>query len=502
LRFCGHCGTQVSDPHVETVLVPPGDEGEDLLRRVRHVFAGEYEIESEVGRGGMGVVYKAKEVSLHRDVALKVLPPELGITVKAVERFKREGRLVADLDHPNITPVYRAGQVGGMLHIAMKYVEGRTLDAILEQQGPLPVPVVLAVLRAATRALAYAHERGIVHRDVKGANILIGRNGRIMMTDFGVALRASDITLTQAGTLIGTPAFMSPEQCAGKRALPQSDQYSVGVLAFQMLAGTVPFSAESLAGLIQHHFFTLPPDVKIARDDVPPELVEIVDRSLRKDPADRFLSTRDMVAAVGTIPFGEEERRASEDFLRAVARGESLLRVTTRELPPLPDQPTMLVASAAPAAPAAPAPPKSSLWRRVAAASAVLVAIIAAVAVWRDDATEKTNAAQTAESSSAIPIVAAAEIPALPRPESAPPSATFVEMGRLRLLTAPPDAEILVDGRRAGVGSLFDHPVPTGARRIVVRAPGYRSFDTTVVVGVAGTLNLRLVALATEGDPE
>lgn len=481
-RFCGHCGTQVSDPHVETVVLPSEDEGGELLRRVRHVFAGEYEVEGELGRGGMAVVYKATEVALRRVVALKVLPPEIGITAKAMERFKREARLVAELDHPNITPVYRAGQVGGILHIAMKYVEGRTLDAILEQQGPLPIPVVLAVLRAATRALAYAHERDIVHRDVKGANILIDRDGRIMVSDFGAALRASDITLTQAGTLIGTPAFMSPEQCSGKRALPQSDQYSLGIVAFQMLAGAVPFSSETLAGLMQHHFFTLPPDVRVARDDVPAELVAMVHRALQKDPADRFSSTRDMVAAVGTIPFGEEERRASEDFLRALTRGESPLRVTTRELPPLPDQPTLLMASAAPR-------PRGRWWRVAAAGAAV--ATVAAVALWPGPVRNETAAGPVADTA-----------PPAPEPVVPPPARSAPAPGRLRLLTDPPDAEILVDGRHANVGSLFDYAVAAGTRRIEIRAPGYRSFDTTLVVAAGVTHNLRLVALAAGESPE
>ncbi|MGH7751250.1 MAG: protein kinase domain-containing protein, partial [Gemmatimonadales bacterium] len=277
-RFCGTCGAQLSDPAGATLVVAPEEEGQ-LLERIRRVFAGEYDIEGEVGRGGMGIVLKATEVALQRTVALKILPPDVGITAQAVERFKREACLVAELDHPNITPVYRAGQLGGILHIAMRFVEGSTVDAIAEQQGPLPVPVVLAVLRAATRALAYAHERDIVHRDVKGANILVDRDGRVMVSDFGVALRASDVSLTQKGTLVGTPTFMSPEQCAGRRALPQSDQYSLGVVAFQLLAGATPFTSETLPGLIQHHLFTAPPDLRQARDDVPGELLSIIERT-------------------------------------------------------------------------------------------------------------------------------------------------------------------------------------------------------------------------------
>src|SRR5256886_15054314 len=177
--------------------------------------------------------------------------------------------MVAEIDHPNIIPVYRVGQIGGILFIVMKFVEGKSLDAILQEQGALSVPVTLHVLRAAARALAYAHACGIVHRDVKGANILIDSDGRVMVSDFGVALRSADVTLTADGTVIGTPPFMSPEQCAGRRAGPQSDQYSLGIVAFQMLAGSLPFHADTLAGVMHHHFFTPVPDLTLVRDDLP-----------------------------------------------------------------------------------------------------------------------------------------------------------------------------------------------------------------------------------------
>ena len=152
-RFCPNCGTPVSDPQSATVVLP-SEAGDDLLQRLRLVLAGEYEVEQELARGGMAIVYRATEVGLGRVVALKVLPPDLGLTPRAVERFKREARMVAELDHPNIIPVFRVGQSGTILYIVMKFVEGLALDAILEAQGALPVHTVLYVLRGATRALA------------------------------------------------------------------------------------------------------------------------------------------------------------------------------------------------------------------------------------------------------------------------------------------------------------------------------------------------------------
>ncbi|HEX9703747.1 MAG TPA: protein kinase [Gemmatimonadales bacterium] len=473
-NFCGRCGTQVIDPDGSTVVVE-AEDGEALLRTVRHVFAGEYEIEEELGRGGMAVVFKATEVALQRVVALKVLPPELGVTVKAAERFKREARLVAELGHPNIIPVYSAGQVGGLLHISMRYVEGRTLDRIIEAQGALPVPVVLAVLRAAARALTYAHERDIVHRDVKGGNILVDRDGRVMASDFGVALRASDVTLTAAGSIIGTPAFMSPEQCAGKRALPQSDQYALGIVAFHMLAGSVPFRAETLAGLMQHHFFTAPPDLFRVRPDLPPSLVECVNRMLAKDSRQRFERTRELLTALGAVPFTEIERHESERMLRDLARGTVIDRVRTEEVPALPELPTMLMS-----------PPRLTSRRRTlmrAAGAAATVVLVASAAIWARGAGERSE-----------PIGSQVSAPT-PTPLPAQPAPAPRATGKVRVLTNPPDAVILVDGRQVGEGSLWDFRVTAGPRRIGVRAPGYRPFDTALVVTAGATVSLGRIAL-------
>lgn len=485
-RFCGHCGVQALDPHAATVVVEPGAQ-DALLERLRLIFAGEYEVERELARGGMAVVFKATEVALQRSVALKILPPDLGLSVQAVERFKREAQMVAELDHPNIIPVYRVGQVGGILHIVMKFIEGRPLDEMVEAQSALPVPVVLAVLRAAARALTFAHERDIVHRDVKSANILVDTDGRVVVSDFGIALRASDATLTVAGSLIGTPAFMSPEQCGGRRAEPQSDQYSLGIVAFQMLTGKVPFEAESLPGILQHHLYTPVPDVRRARDDVPDGLIAVVERALAKDPDHRFTATGDMLRAIEAVPFPEADRRESERALRELAGGGSRPRVITRSLPALADAQTLSLNLLR----------AQQRWRRVGplavAATAVLV-VLGGGAWWvlRDN-----RAVAGPDTVSPPPPVLgggadsgkAAAFAPRPNPVSLTPSAP---MGKLRVLTTPADAEILIDGRRAGVGSVWDRAVPAGTRRLVVRAAGYRTVDTTVVVQPDSTLRLRL----------
>ena len=486
-RFCANCGTLVVDPQGATVVLETEDP-EALFRQVRMVLAGEYEVESELARGGMGVIFKATEVALRRSVALKVLPPEVGLSVKAAERFKREARMVAELDHPNIIPVYRVGQLGGIFFIAMKFIEGRSLGLILDTQGALPVPVALQVLRGATRALAYAHERHIVHRDIKGANILVDQDGRVMVSDFGVALRASDVNLTADGAVIGTPAFMSPEQCAGGRTGPQTDQYAVGILGFQMLTGSVPFRADTIAGMMQHHFFTPVPDIREVRDDVPVALVEVLNRALQKDPGARFPATRDMLAALEALPFSEAERRDSEGVLRQLVQGSGIAKVPTRGLPPLPDSPTVPLTPAPPRVRRLPVPAMLAI-------SGLLLLGLALgairLAARRGDAKLSPTAAPPPASlqASSAPASSRRDTSRATEPSAAAPS------GKLRMLTSPSDAEILVDGRRVGVGSVFDLPLAVGARRLAVQAPGYSTFDTIVVVDSGGTISLGRIAL-------
>ena len=488
-RFCGHCGTLVGDPHDPTLTLPVAT-GDDLLQRLRMVLAGEYEVEHELARGGMAVVFKATEVGLRRVVALKVLPPELGLTARAAERFKREARMVAEIDHPNIIPVYRVGQFGGILFIVMKFVEGKSLDAILQEQGALPVPATVYVLRAAARALAYAHACGIVHRDVKGANILVDSDGRVMASDFGVALRSSDVTLTVDGTVIGTPAFMSPEQCAGRRAGPQSDQYSLGIVAFQMLAGSVPFHADTLAGVMHHHFFTPVPDLTLVRDDLPAHLLDVVRRALNKDPERRFKATRDMLTAIEATAFSERDRRKSERTLQYLVQGRAVKKITTHALPPLADMPTLAM-GALPAIPARPRRLTGSM--RLAGLTAVgLVAVGAAWLLGRPSGAPAPAVGGPVDS----PSGRSASVPP-PRPvirRAATPT------GRLRLLTTPTTASIWIDGRRVGTGSVYDDvPISPGARHLEVRAPGYETFDTTVVIEAGGTLSLKRVTLRSRG---
>ena len=317
----------MSEPSLSGTVTSAPDP-HPLLGLLRTELAPEYAVEREVGRGGMAVVFLANEVQLGRAVAIKVLPPEMALAPNVAERFKREARMAASLDHPNIIPIYRVGQAGGVHYMVQKYIEGRSLDGILGNQGALPISVTLHILRCVTSALAFAHGRGIIHRDIKGANILIDTDGRILVSDFGIARAVEDVALTASGAVVGTPAFMSPEQCSGQPLGPQCDQYSLGVVAFQMVTGSVPFMAPTLPAIMQHHFFTPVPDIEQMREGVPLELRELITRALAKKPEHRYASTDDMLAAVEAIPFSDSTRKRAEAALRELARGVGIGRVS------------------------------------------------------------------------------------------------------------------------------------------------------------------------------
>jgi len=304
-----------------------------------------------------------------------------------------------------------------------------------------------------------------------------------MVSDFGVALRAADVTLTADGTVIGTPPFMSPEQCAGRRAGPQSDQYSLGIVAFQMLTGAVPFQADTLLGIMHHHFFTPVPDVRLVRGDVPSALIDVLHVALAKEPGARYASTRDMLTAVEAIPFSEADRRESERLLRALAAGSLVEKIAIRGLPALPTGPTMAMNLPAPP------PPRWPSGRRARLAAVGAVASLALGAAWW------ISRAGGAPAPAPIPGSTAAPPPAAPPSATAPSPRTAGPTGKLRMLTSPPDAEILIDDRRLGIGSVFDQEVAAGPRRLRVRAPGYQTFDTSIVVPRGETLRLGRIAL-------
>ncbi len=275
---------------------------------VERALSAHYELDAEIGRGGMGIVYRARDRRLKRMVAIKVLPPELAFRSDIKTRFLREAETAAQLNHPNIVPIYTVDEVHGLVFFEMAYVSGDNLAKRLHDRGVLPVDEVRHILRDVADALAYAHERGVVHRDIKPDNILLdAETGRPMVTDFGIARAVSDgdSRLTATGMAIGTPAYMSPEQAAGERVIDgRSDIYALGIVAYQMLAGEPPFSAGSTPAMLVKHISEIPVPVEQRRADVPPDLARAVSLMLQKDPANRFPSAGDLVKALdgGVMP--------------------------------------------------------------------------------------------------------------------------------------------------------------------------------------------------------
>jgi eukaryotic-like serine/threonine-protein kinase len=263
--------------------------------RLAEALGDAYTIEGEVGRGGMGVVYRARDERLQRRVAIKVLPPELAFQKDIRERFTREAQTAARLSHPNIVPIHSVGEGAGLVYFVMGYVDGESVAARIRRRGKLPIEEARRIMKEAADALSAAHALSIIHRDIKPDNILLeGTRGRVMVTDFGIAKALSSTsgaTLTGAGVAIGTPAFMSPEQAAGERDIDgRSDVYSLGIVSFQMLTGELPFSAPTVAGILMKQITEPAPDIRTRRSDVPEDLALAVSRCLEKDPENRWPS--------------------------------------------------------------------------------------------------------------------------------------------------------------------------------------------------------------------
>ena len=282
----------------------------ELRAHIERVLTAHYELDTEIGRGGMGVVYRARDRRLKRHVAIKVLPPELAFQSAIKIRFLREAETAAQLSHPNIVPIYTVDELEGLVFFVMAYISGDNLAKRLHDTGVLPVEDVRRVTREVADALAYAHERGVVHRDIKPDNILLDANtGRTMVTDFGIARAASGGDagrLTATGMAIGTPAYMSPEQAAGDREIDgRSDLYSLGIVAYQMLVGEPPFVANSTPAMLVKHISERPTPVTQRRSDIPQDLARAVMLLLEKDPAMRFPSAASLVTALDGGPLPE-----------------------------------------------------------------------------------------------------------------------------------------------------------------------------------------------------
>ena len=282
-------------------------EDAELRAHVEQALSATYELDKEIGRGGMGIVYRARDRRLKRHVAIKLLPPELSFRRDVRSRFLREAETAAQLSHPNIVPIYSVDEVGNLVFFVMACIDGDNLGTLVQKRGPLPIENVRRWLQEVSDALAYAHSRGVVHRDIKPDNILLdGIDGRALVTDFGIARAASSdnsdtARLTATGMAIGTPAYMSPEQASGDRDLDaRSDLYSLGIVAYQMLCGEPPFTGGTTPALLVKHLAEAPVPIQQRRPDTPPDLAAIVMRLLEKNPDHRFQQANDLTQSLKT----------------------------------------------------------------------------------------------------------------------------------------------------------------------------------------------------------
>jgi serine/threonine protein kinase len=281
-QYCSHC---------------PPDYTYELGRRLAQTLDGRYQIIRLLGRGGMAAVFLAQDLVLERQVAIKVLPPDMTRDGELITRFQREAKTAARLDHPSIIPIHRVESEAGLVYIVMKYVSGQSLEELLVR-GRLPVPQVRHILREAALALGHAHRRHVIHRDVKPANIMLDNDSRVVLTDFGISKAVEGTTqLTGTGTIIGTPAYMAPEQVKGRGVDGRADQYSLAIVGYRALTGRLPFEGDPHSILYQQ-VHEPPPSLKDLRPDTPRDLERALERALAKESKARFPTMEEFAASV------------------------------------------------------------------------------------------------------------------------------------------------------------------------------------------------------------
>jgi serine/threonine protein kinase len=432
---------------------------EQLLRLVKQEVGGEFEIDRELGRGGMAIVYLATEINLGRKVAIKVLPPDLTFGSGAIERFKREARTAATLDHPNIIPIYRISPGGRLFWYAMKFLEGRSLADLLKEKGRLSFAETVAILEQVASALDYAHKRNVIHRDIKPANIMLDAQNRVIVTDFGIAKQLAAGSFTASGSVIGTPYYMSPEQCTGSKTLTgAADQYSVGVMAYEMLSGQLPFEGDSAVDILTKHVMQPPPPLDVLTPGLPKHVYFAIEKALAKKPQDRF-------PTVGA--FVETLKGASEITTVIPKRRSTFAEATTT---PLPVRPGLR-------------------WTRVIALSAIAGAALGGATLWI------LNRQQPAQpglqrASADTTAIAAAEMAAPSQPERQESRAQTESAGERRPTTTAPPAAAQAPPSQPTTGRFSVAGLPTGG---AVFINGQRRSGTNFELE-AGTYTVRLEA--------
>src|SRR3954447_2842561 len=310
------------------------------------VFDGRYKIVRKLGAGGMADVYLAEDQELGRRVAIKILNDRHAADDQFVERFRREAKNAAGLSHPNIVSIYDRGDSEGTYYIAMEYLEGRSLKELIVSRGSAPVRTAIEYARQILAAVGAAHKQGIVHRDIKPHNVLVGPEGRLKVTDFGIA-RSGASQMTEVGSIIGTAQYLSPEQARGSQVDQTSDVYSVGVVLFELLTGQVPFTGDTPLEIAMKHLSEVPKPPSELRPEVPHDLDMVVLRALAKDPAERYQSAEAMDADLERVLKGMPVGSETHEAATAVLSGSGVIAAA----------PTSVITRPTQVAPARPAPP-------------------------------------------------------------------------------------------------------------------------------------------------
>lgn len=453
---------------------------ENLEETIRRQLVREFKVERLLGKGGMSLVYLAREPELSRQVAVKVLPLQLSFDESAIDRFKREAKIAASLDHPHIVPVFRVGATPAFLWYSMKYVKGRSLAEVIQQAGPIDLESTLDVVEQVAGALNYAHRRGVVHRDIKPSNIMLDQDGWVTVCDFGVAKAFGSLPLTQTGRALGTPAYMSPEQCFGKTLDGRSDQYALAALTFECLAGRPPFVAGSVGEYVQLHCTADPPRLTEVNAEVAESVSEAIDKALRKDPNDRFADVLDFVKAIGG-------------------------RIGRRPLPAITAEPVDYTGPTTPITiPQATKSGRIPIWRRakrVGVYAAVGIALIAVVLVLPNRQPTVTPASPTAtQAEPAQSPGGEAEDATTPQPAEGdggvPATGSEPEApAAVRLyLSTTPLGTLFIDGRRVGPSFQNGMTIDPGRHTLRVELDGYEPYENTIEV-VPGQRDIRLTRI-------
>ena len=460
---CSQCGT---------ISVENGPDLDELRQRLARTLEGRYEITRLLGRGGMAVVFLAQDLVLERQVAIKVLPPDMTRDAQLVTRFQQEAKTAAKLDHPNIIPIYRVESEGGLVYIVMKYVSGKSLEDLLAK-GPLPIPRVRHVLREAALALGHAHRRRIVHRDVKPANIMLDDDGRVILTDFGISKAVQDTgQLTGTGTIIGTPHYMAPEQARGQEVDGRADQYALAIVGHRVLTGKLPFDGPAHSILYQQ-VFEQPPAVLDRRPDTPSDLRVALDRALAKDSKARFRTMEEFASAVSG------ERSGPTTVVSEPVKAASPVKL---------DQPA--------------GDHGAGVWVALATVAVLAVGAWLALPGFHSIVGSSTNRSAPPRVVVAPPV---SKPMAVSRPVRRTPVApvspsTQKRRGPVKLkpvqdallrVDSDPRGVLYLDGVRIGRTPIANHRLPLGTHRLRVEQKGYQTVSETIVVRGTGRITRR-----------